>query len=46
MNGSFDHLEKRLESIGLTLESVVKLECMFRDIWNIPCAGKGNQRKI
>lgn len=40
INGSFDHLSSRLESIGLTLESVVKIDCMFRDIWNIPVMEK------
>ncbi|KPL61003.1 RidA family protein [Rossellomorea vietnamensis] len=40
IQGAFDHLEKRLESIGLTLESVVKIDCMFRDIWNIPVLEK------
>lgn len=36
INGAFDHLEGRLKSIGLTLKSVVKIDCMFRDVWNIP----------
>lgn len=36
INGAFDHLNQRLKSIGLTLESVVKIDCLFRDIWNIP----------
>lgn len=40
INGAFDHLEKRLDSIGLTLESVVKMDCLFRDIWNIPIMEK------
>ena len=40
VNGSIDHLKRRLESIGLTLESVVKLDCLFRDIWNIPTMEK------
>jgi enamine deaminase RidA (YjgF/YER057c/UK114 family) len=40
INGAFDHLNKRLESIGLNLESVVKIDCMFRDIWNIPVMEK------
>jgi enamine deaminase RidA (YjgF/YER057c/UK114 family) len=35
INGAFDDLEKKLESIGLKLESVIKMDCMFRDIWNI-----------
>jgi len=40
INGALDHLTKRLETIGLTLESVVKLDCLFRDIWNIPIMEK------
>lgn len=33
-------MNKRLESIGLTLKSVVKIDCLFRDIWNIPILEK------
>jgi enamine deaminase RidA (YjgF/YER057c/UK114 family) len=40
INGAIDHLNSRLESIGLTLESVVKLDCLFRDIRNIPVMEK------
>ncbi|MDF2542399.1 MAG: Endoribonuclease [Herbinix sp.] len=40
INGAFDHLSRRLESIGLTLESVVKMDCLFRDVWNIPVMEK------
>lgn len=40
INGAFDQLNERLESIGLTLESVVKIDCLFRDIWNIPVMEK------
>lgn len=40
INGAFDHLSNRLKSIGLTLESVVKMDCLFRDIWNIPIMEK------
>ena len=29
-----------MESIGLSLESVVKIDCLFRDIWNIPLMEK------
>ena len=34
--GAFEHLESRLASIGLGLDSVVKFDAMFRDVWNIP----------
>lgn len=40
INGAFDHLSQRLESIGLTLEAVVKMDCLFRDVWNIPIMEK------
>jgi enamine deaminase RidA (YjgF/YER057c/UK114 family) len=40
INGALDHLQKRLEIIGLTLDSVVKLDCLFRDVWNIPIMEK------
>ena len=32
MNGAFDVLEERLETIGLSLDSVVKMDCLFRNI--------------
>lgn len=40
INGALDHLENRLKTIGLTLESVVKMDCLFRDVWNIPVMEK------
>ncbi len=40
INGAFDHLTQRLQSINLTLESVVKIDAMFRDVWNIPVMEK------
>ena len=36
VNGAFDHLEKRLKTVGLSLESVVKFDALFKDIWDIP----------
>lgn len=32
INGAFDVLEERLESIGLSLGSVVQMDCLFRNI--------------
>ena len=32
ISGAFDILEERLGTTGLTLESVVKMDCLFRDI--------------
>ena len=40
INGAFDHLEERLKTIGLDLTSVVQMDCLFRDIWNIPVMEK------
>lgn len=40
INGAFDEMEKRLSIFGLTLESVVQMDCLFRDVWNIPVMEK------
>lgn len=40
VNGAIDHLEKRLAQVGLTLDSVVKFDALFRDIWDIPVMEK------
>ncbi len=30
VNGAFDHMEKRLKLVGLTLENVVQMDCCFK----------------
>lgn len=40
VNGAFDHLTERLKLVGLELESVVQMDCLFRDVWNIPIMEK------
>ena len=40
INGAFDHMEKRLAMVGLALENVVQMDCLFRDVWNIPIMEK------
>ena len=40
MNGAIDHMERRLKMVGLTLENVVQMDCLFRDVWNIPIMEK------
>ncbi len=40
INGAFDQMEKRLALFGLTLEHVVQMDCLFRDVWNIPVMEK------
>lgn len=36
VNGIFEHIEYRLGLVGLTLEYVVQMDCLFKDIKNIP----------
>jgi len=40
INGAFDDLCQKLETVGLSLDSVVKIDAMFRDVWNIPIMEK------
>ena len=40
VNGAFDQMESRLALFGLTLENVVHMDCLFRDVWNIPIMEK------
>ena len=40
INGAFDDMERKLALAGLTLENVVHMDCLFRDIWNIPIMEK------
>lgn len=40
VNGAFDDMERKLALVGLTLENVVQMDCLFRDVWNIPTMEK------
>ncbi len=40
INGAFDNMEARLSMVGLTLENVVQMDCLFRDVYNIPIMEK------
>lgn len=40
VNGAIDHMERRLALVGLTLENVVQIDCLFRDAWDIPVMEK------
>ena len=40
INGAFDQMEERLAMVGLTLDNVVQMDCLFRDVWNIPVMEK------
>ena len=33
-------MERKLSLVGLTLENVVQMDCLFRDVWNIPTMEK------
>lgn len=36
VHGALDDMERRLATIGLTLASVVKVDLLLRDPWNLP----------
>jgi 2-iminobutanoate/2-iminopropanoate deaminase len=36
VEGALDNMSYRLEKVGLTLESVVKIDVLIRDVWDIP----------
>jgi len=40
VHGALDNMESRLSIVGLTLESVVKVDVMMKDPWNIPTMEK------
>lgn len=40
INGAFDNMEARLAMVGLKLENVVQMDCLFRDVYNIPIMEK------
>lgn len=40
INGAINQMEERLHLVGLKLENVIQIDCLFRDIWNIPIMEK------
>ena len=46
VNGALDDMAARLETVGLTLESVVKVDVMMKDPWNIPTMQKVFQQRF
>jgi len=40
VNGALDDMEVRLSKVGLSLESVVKVDVMMKDPWNLPTLEK------
>jgi len=46
MHGAFDLLNERLGTVGLTLESVVKMDCLFKDISDLSYLGDIIKRRF
>lgn len=40
INSAFDEMERKLSLLGLGLENVVQMDCLFKDVWNIPIMEK------
>jgi len=36
INGAINHLSERLAMVDLSLDAVIQVDCLFRNIWNIP----------
>ena len=45
INGAFDNMEERLAMVGLTLESVVQMDCLQRCM-EYSCDGEDHQGEI
>lgn len=46
VNGAFDVMEERLALVGLTLENVVQMNCLFKNIWDIPAMEKAVKERF
>ena len=46
VDGAFDNMSDRLKNAGLTLESVVKVDVLLRDAWDIPIMEKVFKRRF
>lgn len=40
VNGALNDMENRLATLGLTLQNVVKIDVLLKDVWNIPVMEK------
>ncbi|MGG5574766.1 RidA family protein [Vibrio diazotrophicus] len=40
INGAFDDMERKLKMEGITLDHVVKIDVLFKDVWEIPLLEK------
>ena len=46
IDGAFDEMEERLALAGLTFENVVQMNCLFKNIWDIPEMEKVIKRRF
>ena len=46
VDGALDNMSDRLKNAGLTLESVVKVDVLLRDAWDIPIMEKVFKRRF
>lgn len=46
VEGALDNMEERLQEVGLTLEAVVQVNVLLRDVWNIPVMEKVFKRRF
>jgi enamine deaminase RidA (YjgF/YER057c/UK114 family) len=46
VEGALDNMETRLQEVGLTLDAVVQVNVLLRDVWNIPIMEKVFKRRF
>lgn len=46
IEGAFDEMEERLALVGLNLENVVQMNCLFKNIWDIPVMERVVKRRF
>ena len=46
VEGALDNMEERLSMVGLTLDAVVQVNVLLRDVWNIPVMEKVFKRRF
>ena len=46
VEGALDNMEERLSTVGLTLDAVVQVNVLLRDVWNIPVMEKVFKRRF
>jgi 2-iminobutanoate/2-iminopropanoate deaminase len=46
VEGALDNMAERLKMVNLTLDAVVKLDILLRDVWNIPVMEKVFKRRF